>query len=122
MLRSRQDANPVFLQKIRQATDLQYWQSFVAEFFTDDGVYRTHLWELSDNRASPSHAHEIMMPVLARYFWMQFNSGVERMQICINDAKPKELPNGGYHVESERSTFTYWYESGSQVSTSTTCN
>lgn len=91
---------------------MQFWQNLVNEFFDQEALYRTTLWDKSD----VSQAQEICMPILARYFWMQFNSGVERMQICINEPQQRDMNNGGFLVESNRCTFTYWYENSSQVS------
>lgn len=90
---------------------MQTWQGFVAEYFADDAIYKTQLLD----RSNQNYENEISMPVLARYFWTQFNTGVERMQISIGSPQQRELPGGSFAVESQRSTFTYWYEAGSQV-------
>lgn len=38
------------------------------------------------------------------------------MQICINSPQQRELPTGSSLIDSQRSTFTYWYANSSQVS------
>lgn len=87
-------------------------QKFVGEFFADEGVLRQQLWEPDDR----TKTYEICKSALPRYYWTQFNSGVERIQPFISALSQKDLPNNGHFVESMRSTFIYWFSNGVQVS------
>lgn len=60
--------------------------------------------------------YEITFPALARYFCTHFESGVKNMQMIMEKGTEKELPNNCNYISSEKSSFIYWFENGSQVS------
>jgi len=88
-----------------------FWQKLIGEFFGEEGVFRRQLWE-SDGRTK---AYEICRAAIPRYFWIQFNSGVERIQTFLGQMTAKELPNNQHYVQSDRATFIYAFGNGVQV-------
>lgn len=90
---------------------MAFWERTVAEFFAEEGVFRRHLWEF-DGRTK---AYEICRATIARYFWIQFGSGVERIQTFFGQLHAKELPNNQHYVQSDRATFIYGFGNGVQV-------
>lgn len=96
-----------------QSGDLTYWQQFVERFYSPTGVLRQQLWCSTENSTKQ---YEIATPALARYYWTHFVSGVQNIQMILEQAKEKDLQNGGHFVESNKSCFVYWLENGHQVS------
>jgi hypothetical protein len=99
-------------QGTKQRDDLNYWSDFVEQFFSTRGVLRHSVW-IVDERASKQY--EITFPALARYFYAHFESGIKNMQMITERAKEKELPHNCHYIESQKSSFIYWFENGSQV-------
>jgi LIM-domain binding protein len=103
-------------QGTKQRDDLNYWSDFVEQFFSPRGVLR-HSVLIVDERTSErtSKQYEITFPALARYFYAHFESGIKNMQMITERAKEKELPLNCHYIESQKSSFIYWFENGSQV-------
>ncbi len=80
-------------------------------YFSSVGVLRQKFWSSVDDSTKQ---YEISNPVLARYYWTNFNSGVQKVQMMLENAKEKDLQNGGHFVESGCS-FIYWFVNGHQV-------
>lgn len=57
---------------------------------------------------------EISNAALARYYFLHFESGIQNMQMILENAVEKNL-NGGIHIVEARSTFIYWSRNGHQV-------
>lgn len=96
----------------RQSNDLNYWQNFADHFFSPSGVLRQQVWDSGNGELKQ---FEISTPLLPRYYWIHFSSGVQNMQMILENAREKDLPNGGHFVESVKSTFIYWFVNGCQV-------
>ncbi|KAL8708531.1 MAG: hypothetical protein Q9220_006584 [cf. Caloplaca sp. 1 TL-2023] len=100
----------------KRANDLRFWQMFVDNFFSHAGVIRQQLYYPSDQSTKQ---YEISpTPTLARYYWTQFNSGVQSIQMILQTFREHDLPNGGHTVTSEKSSFIYWLTNGHQLVTS----
>lgn len=95
----------------RSSQGLAYWQTFVQQFYSPGGVLRQGVW----NAQRGSKQFEISTPALARYYWTQFNSGVKRIQMIVENAVEKDFPNGGQIVESPRTCFLYWFDNDCQL-------
>ena len=90
-----------------QSNDLSYWQSFVDRFYSPTGVLRQ---QLSDSEKPDNHkTWEVPTSALARYYWTHFSSGVQNLQMIMENARSKELPNGHHCVECTKSSFIYWF-------------
>jgi hypothetical protein len=100
-------------QGTKQRDDLNYWSTFVDRFFSPRGVLR-HSVLIVDEHSNKQY--EITFPALARYFYTHFESGIKNMQMIMEKGFEKELPNNCHHIESQKSSFVYWFDNGSQVS------
>jgi hypothetical protein len=105
-------ASHLAAQAQKQQDDLQYWSNFVDKFFSPHGVLRHSVW-ITDEKENKQY--EITNPALSRYFFTHFESGICNMQLVMDKAQERELPNNCYYLESVKSSFIYWFESGSQV-------
>jgi hypothetical protein len=102
-------------QGAKQRDDLSYWLNFVDRFFSPKGVLRHSVFTTDDNS---NKQYEITFPALARYFHTHFESGVNNMQMIMEKGSEKELPNSGHYIESQKSSFVYWFDNGTHVSRS----
>ena len=105
-------AHPGQAQSKRQANDLAYWHSFVERFFSPKGVLRQSLWS---EEAKEHKVYEISTAALARYYWTHYKSGIQNIQMIMENANEKNLPSGGHFVESVKTTFIYYFGNGHQV-------
>ncbi|OBT58361.1 hypothetical protein VE04_01424 [Pseudogymnoascus sp. 24MN13] len=96
----------------KQQSDLSYWTNFVETFFSPIGVLRHSVWIVDEQTTKQ---YEITFPALARYFCTHFESGVKNMQLIMEKGTEKELPNHCNYISSEKSSFIYWFENGSQL-------
>lgn len=94
-----------------EAADLNYWQLFVDRFYASGGVLRQGVW----NAQAGSKQFEISTPALARYYLTQFTSGIRQIQMAVEGARERDMPNGGRLVESGRTSFIYWFNNDCQV-------
>lgn len=94
-----------------EAVDLNYWQLFVDRFYAPGGVLRQGVW----NPQAGSKQFEISTPALARYYLTQFTSGIRQIQMAVEGARERDMPNGGRIVESPRTSFIYWFNNDCQV-------
>jgi len=97
----------------KQRDDLNYWLNFVDRFFSQKGVFRHSVWLVDEDS---NKQYEITFPALARYFHTHFESGIKNMQLVVERGSERTLPNDGHYIESPKSSFIYWFDSGSQVS------
>jgi hypothetical protein len=88
-----------------------YWQSFVDRFYAPGGVLRQGVW----NPQVGSKQFEISTPALARYYLTQYTSGIRQIQMVVEGARERDMPNGGHMVESPRTSFIYWFTNDCQV-------
>jgi hypothetical protein len=98
-------------QSRNETADLMYWNSFVERFYSPGGVLRQGVW----NPQTGSKQFEITTPALARYYLTQFSSGIRQIQMVVEGARERDLPNGGHIVESPRTSFIYWFTNDCQV-------
>ena len=102
----------------KDSSDLAYWSHFVETFFSPIGVLR-HCVLIVDQDTSKQY--EIPFPALARYFYTHFESGVCSMQMMVERAVEHRLPNDQSFIASEKTSFIYGFENGSQVCQATAC-
>lgn len=101
------------LQSRGEAHDLAYWQQFVGRFYAPGGVLRQGVY----NHQTGSKQFEIGTVALPRYYYTQFTSGIRHIQMVVEGARERDLPNGGHVVESPRTSFIYWFTNDTQVGT-----
>ena len=94
--------------------NLSHWQTFVNRFFSQTGVLKQQLWCSTDNEKK---SYQVSNPVLARYYYTHFSSGIQNVQMILEKANETDLPTGGHVVDSSKSTFIYWLDNGCQLVT-----
>lgn len=99
-------------QASKSSRDMKYLQRFVDNFFSSKGMLRQALWSSGDQ--STKH-FDVPTAGVARYYWSQFSSGVKNIQMFIEGATERRMPNGGCYVESPRCTIVYWFANGHEV-------
>lgn len=102
----------LFAQGAKQRDDLNYWATFVEHFFSPKGVLRHSVWVMDEKS---NKQYEITFPALPRYFHTHFESGIKGIQMILEKGSERELPNNNHYIESQKSSFVYWFESGAQV-------
>lgn len=106
-------ASRLAAQSTKQRDDLNYWLQFVDRFFSPKGVFRHCVFLTGENSVKQ---YDIPFPALARYFHTHFESGVTSMQMVMEKSVEKDMPpTTGYFVESQKTSFVYWFDTGSQV-------
>ena len=100
------------LRQGRRPTDISYWHAFVDMFFSQKGFLKLSLWSQTEES---NKSYEIPTSALARYYCSHFNSGVQSIQMIMENASQKDLPNGNHLVESQKCSFVYWFTNGHQV-------
>lgn len=93
----------------------RFWQHLVQEFFAEEGVFRATLIDKHSVHGD-AKVFEISTALLARFFLEQNKVGVERILIGVNGAQEHKLANNSHFLNSKRSTFTFIYRGGVQVS------
>lgn len=73
---------------------------------------RQQLWNAKDDS---SKTFELATPVIARFYWTQYNNRVQNIHMIVENPINRNLPNGGHYVESKKASFIYWYTNGHQV-------
>ncbi|KHJ30922.1 putative p protein [Erysiphe necator] len=104
--------NRLAAQGAKQRDDLNHWTNFVETFFSPKGVLRHSVWVMDEKS---NKQYEITFPALPRYFNTHFESGIKSIQMILERGSEKELPNNFHYIESQKSSFVYWFESGAQV-------
>jgi hypothetical protein len=105
------------LQGSKGRDDLEYWNSFVKQFFSQKGVLK-HSFLIRDGEDQAHQKHyEIAYPAIARYFHTHFDSGVKSMQLVMDKGTTdRTLPNECHMVMNDKASLVYWFEGGSHVS------
>ncbi|PWW73800.1 hypothetical protein C7212DRAFT_220757, partial [Tuber magnatum] len=93
----------------RDPNDINHWRKFVAEFYSPSGVMRQLLWH---NNKRETKQFEVTTQVLARYYFILFGSGVQNIQIVLENVREKELANQCHIVECPKTSFIYWFANG----------
>ena len=104
-------------QTTKQANRLEHWTNFVERFFSHTGVIRQQLYYASDQSTKTFELSPT--PTLARYYWTHFNSGVQNIQMILEQFRETDLPQtGGQSLVSSKTSFVYWLANGHQLVTS----
>ena len=95
--------------------ELDYWEGFVAKFFSPEGVLRQQLWN-SKNRGDKTW--RIEYPSLPRFYLAHFLGGIEQIWMSVLGANEKALLHAGHHtVWSGSASTKYAYKNGTAVIT-----
>ncbi|CUS13056.1 unnamed protein product [Tuber aestivum] len=93
----------------KEPNDINHWRRFVSEFYSQNGVMRQLLWH---NKKRETKQFEVTTQVLARYYFILFGSGVQNIQIVLENVREKELSNQSHIVECPKTSFIYWFKNG----------
>lgn len=97
---------------------MSYWQGFVQQFFSPRGVFRLNLvmYPDSENKEQEEKLYEIPQAALARYFHINFQSGITNMQLTLEKGTmDKSLPGGCHFIENQKAAFIHWLENSHVV-------
>ncbi|KAI8958275.1 LIM-domain binding protein-domain-containing protein [Daldinia sp. FL1419] len=105
----------------RPKDDVSYWNTFVSQFFSARGLFRTSLFHVGSDTGNEEHSdkqYEITQPALARYFHTHYESGIRKINLTFEKGfSDKPLPNGCHFIENQRSHLTYWFDNSHVVAT-----
>lgn len=82
--------------------EISYWQKVIAEFFTETAVFKYTI-----NNGKEPKVFELPAPVLPRFYHTFVNSGVQRIQIHLEDSRPYSTQIG-YMVDCPRASVSYY--------------
>jgi hypothetical protein len=97
----------------REPNRIEIWQSFVDKFFAENGSF-VHV--LFSEATAKTKQFDIVHASLPRYFFTQFNTEVEHLQITLDGATEKNDPSRSEtKVTCDRAKFIYTYKNQCQV-------
>ncbi|KAF2803482.1 uncharacterized protein BDZ99DRAFT_526411 [Mytilinidion resinicola] len=96
----------------RQENNISHWNAFVSKFFSPEGEFKHTLYDRSGGKTKQ---FPVSFAALPRYFYVQFDSGVENMQITIDGASEKAVGTDSNYVESHRAKIIYSFQNGTQL-------
>ncbi|KAK4122578.1 hypothetical protein N657DRAFT_681582 [Parathielavia appendiculata] len=100
----------------RGRDDLDYWNNFVRQFFSQKGVLKHAILIKENDEQNQQKHYEIAYPAIARYFHTHFDSGVKTMQLIMNKGTTeKTMPNDCHMVINDQASLVYWFEGGSHL-------
>ena len=95
--------------------ELDYWETFVAKFFSPEGVLRQQLW---NSKTKGDKTYRIEYPSLPRFYLAHFSGGISQIWMSVLGASEKALPHAGHHtVWSGTASTKYSYKNGNAVIT-----
>ena len=108
----------MFPKNRQQGMEVENWHNFVAEHFSEDAILKKRLWDPHfADREKPRF--DIPQPSIARYFLIQFESGIEKIHVATSGTRQKDLGNGSQFLSCPWARFIYSYTNGVQVRIST---
>ncbi|CAJ0637069.1 15082_t:CDS:2, partial [Entrophospora sp. SA101] len=102
--------------------DISYWRRTISEFFTEGGRFFYSLQSSTDLKNKKSF--DLPTPLIARFFQVNFDSGVNSIQITMNSVKESlgnqltinnNLENKLINTIEAKSQMIYNYANGSRV-------
>lgn len=103
------------LGKPEKPDDLEYWQGFVAKFFSPEGVVRQQLY---NNSTHADKRFRIEYPSLPRFYRAHFSGGIKQIWMSVLGAAEKNLNTGGHTVWSDTASTKYVYNNDNVIITS----
>ncbi|KIW01195.1 uncharacterized protein PV09_07244 [Verruconis gallopava] len=96
----------------QQQNDFSYWQAFVQQHFTDDAIFRL---VLPDQLSGDGKTFQVHAAGLARYFYTQFQTDIDQVQLVLDGSLEKTLSETHTLVIADRSRMLYWFRDGTQL-------
>ena len=85
-----------------QRANIEYWQTALGSFFTDNGFMK---YTVSDGNMN--QVFELPAAFIPRFYQTFSNSGVLRIQVFLEESNPQRTNQGGVMVECSKATVTY---------------
>ena len=95
-----------------QGNDIAHWRKFVSDFYSPTGVMRQGLVH---NQKNETKQFEITTHLLARYYHTLFQSGIQNVQMFVEQPREKQVGQGTI-VDCGKTSFIYWFENECHVS------
>ncbi|KAF2151774.1 hypothetical protein K461DRAFT_294661 [Myriangium duriaei CBS 260.36] len=95
--------------------NIEFWQQFVGKFFGSDGRLVLCLPTSGDQTNRRLKQFIVPNSTLPRYWYTYFQSGLQNLQVKMENAKEHVMQNQCHYVAFERSQFVFWYSNGVQV-------
>ncbi|RUS25336.1 hypothetical protein BC938DRAFT_472309 [Jimgerdemannia flammicorona] len=94
------------------AADINFWRKFIGEFYSENGTMKYELW---NSKSNDKRNFELTTALLPRFYQINFESGVQSIQMTIENAKEYALPSGGRLVECPSASLFHQFDNGCQV-------
>ena len=95
--------------------DINFWKAFINKHFTEDGTLRMILRPMTQGEKAAAKTFEVGAPSLPRYFWTQYDSHVDQIQILLDGVLESHLPDNYHSVRANRSRMIYWFKDGTEL-------
>jgi len=76
---------------------IDFWRSFVAEFFTEDAIFKYHVWSDKETRT-----FEMPTKVLPRFFKLNYDSGAREVVYLMDNPREYSIENHTYLINCTR--------------------
>lgn len=97
-----------------QPNDMNWWRKFVTDFYSPTGLLRQQLVNPEKNETKQ---FEVPTALLARYYYTLFESGVQRVEVVLQQmVENQRQPGAAVIVDCKKCSFIYWFENGVHVS------
>lgn len=97
----------------QQANDFNFWHKLIEQHFSKDGVFRMIL---RSDKDKCSKTFEVNYHSLPRFFYIQYESEVDQIQLLLDGTIEKAVTESHQFVQAERARMIYWFRDGTQVS------
>ncbi|KAK9729770.1 hypothetical protein K7432_000017 [Basidiobolus ranarum] len=89
-----------------------HWNKIMSEFFASNGLMK---YTLCHSQLKDTRTFDLPTSLLARFYLINYESGVTDIQLVLENPVEFALPNGYHVVECVRAAFVYHYWDGTQV-------
>jgi hypothetical protein len=96
----------------QQPNDMNHWRKLISQHFMDEGVFRMTLKSRTDKS---SKIFEVNASSLPRFFYTQYESDVDQIQLLLDGAIEKTISDTHQFVQAERARMLFWFRDGTQV-------
>lgn len=104
-----------FSEALSKATDkkntIEYWRDVLNEFFAENAVLKYVIETEAEEKS-----YNLPFAIIPRLYHTLTTSGVEKIQLNFECARPSSMPNGLY-IECPRISISYWFGNDTIVTT-----
>ena len=92
--------------------DVEYWQDVISKYYSAFGSHRQAIY---NNKTQSDKSFQLRFPSLARFYHSHFKNGIRKIFMQSFEHAQEALPNGGFHVWSNKLYITYEFDDGIRV-------